>query len=322
MDFETDRNAYLYDINLNKILDINKGEKFKILAKTDSDLILSKNSYFSPVKYNEKEGYIRISDIRKPTGKSVETLNIDISSKQEGVFYGFVPGHPQEGKVVELFIKDSDNNWVFNYQNTEAQITYLGEPQWKGKGKPKTDVQIILDKSLRKDIGNDLKISLKAGNAEFVENWMIPSRAIQILGKENLSKEILRIYDLLINEKLFKKGTSAKNLALFIGTKPNNYPNAYKLNPEQKYEAYVGAEKFGEDSPAVANCYFKGEVPNIIQNFIENLTPLNPDTVNKDLEDLYLYVRGSNESRGSSFFISKENNLWEITPLWADALDI
>lgn len=322
IDFEADRDAYLYDTNLDQLSSIKKGEKFKVTAKTDSDLLVSKNSYFAPIDYNGKEVYIRISDIRKPTGKSVETLDIDVSTKKEGVFFGFIPGHPQEGKVVELFIKNSDSNWVFNYQNTKAQIVYLGEPRWKGKGKPKTDVQVILDKTLRKDIGNDLKISLKAGDLVFVENWVIPSRAIQILGKENLKQEVIRIYNLLINDKLFKKGTSAKNIALFIGTKPNSYPNAYKLNPEQKYEAYTGVEKFGENSPAVANCYFKGEVPNTIQDFIKKLTPLNFNTVSTDLEDLYLYVRGSNESRGSSFFISKDSGSWQITPQWAEVLGI
>jgi hypothetical protein len=322
MDFEVDKDAYIYDTNLDQLLNVKKGEKFKITAKTDSDLLVSKNSYFAPINYNGKEAYIRISDIRKPTGKSVETLDVNTSNKKEGVFFGFTPGHPQEGKVVELFIQDSNDNWIFNYQNTEAQIKYLGEPQWKGKGKPKTDVQIILNKTLRKDIGNDLKVSLKAGNAEFVENWVIPSRAIQILGKENLKQEVTRIYNLLINDKLFKKGTSAKNIALFIGTKPNSYPDAYKLTPEQKYEAYTGVEKFGENNPAVANCYFKGEVPNTIQDFIKKLVPLNYNTVNNDLEDLYLYVRGSNESRGSSFFISKDNDSWYITPQWIEALGI
>jgi hypothetical protein len=318
LDFESDRDASLYDKKLNKISDISKGTKFKVLATTENDLILAKNSYYSPIKLSGKQYYIRISDIRKPTGKSVESLPTDVSSKSKGVFAGFVPGHPQEGKVVELFITDSDDNWNFAYGNQKGQIMYLGEPKWKGKGKPKTDVQISLNKSLRKDIGSDLKISLKAGNAEFVENWIIPPRALQILGQNVLKQEILKILKLYNSPA--KKSTS-KNLALFISTNPNSYPSAYKLDPNQKYEAYLGAKKFGEDSPAVANCFFKGDVPDTIEKFIKSLIPLNTNTID-NLEDLYIYVRGSNESRGSSFFASRAtpDSPWKITPEWAEIL--
>ena len=99
----------------------------------------------------------------------------------------------------------------------------------------------------------------------FVENWVIPSRAIQIVGKDILKKEIVDIYNALIEGNLLKKGTTATNLALFIGTNPNSYNigsrGSYKLTPEQAYEAYLGAEKFGKNSSATANCFFKGTIP-------------------------------------------------------------
>ena len=44
----------------------------------------------------------------------------------------------------------------------------------------------------------------------------------------------------------------------------------------------------------------------------------------EELEDLYLYVRGSNESRGGSLFINRKNidSPWSINPTWQDALGI
>jgi hypothetical protein len=162
----------------------------------------------------------------------------------------------------------------------------------------------------------------------FVENWVIPSRAIQIIGKDELKKEIIDIYNELVAGTLFKKGTSATNLALFIGTNPNSYSvggrGSYKLNPKQAYEAYLGVEKFGKDSPATANCFFKGNVPNTPAEFIKELVPFTPKTVEEELEDLYIYVRGSNESRGGSLFINRENinSPWSINPAWKEALGI
>ena len=162
----------------------------------------------------------------------------------------------------------------------------------------------------------------------FVENWVIPSRAIQIIGKDELKGEIIDIYNELIAGTLFRSGTKATNLAMFIGTNPNSYSiggrGSYKLNPEQSYEAYLGIEKFGKDSPATANCFFKGNVPDTPADFIRALVPFTPQTVEDELEDLYLYVRGSNESRGGSLFINRESidSPWTINSAWKEALGI
>ena len=136
------------------------------------------------------------------------------------------------------------------------------------------------------------------------------------------------IYNELIAGTLFRSGTKATNLAMFIGTNPNSYSiggrGSYKLNPEQSYEAYLGIEKFGKDSPATANCFFKGNVPDTPADFIRALVPFTPQTVEDELEDLYLYVRGSNESRGGSLFINRESidSPWTINSAWKEALGI
>jgi len=329
MNYTADRDAVLLDIDTKTASDnISKGDEFKITIKSEDKVQQLKGGYYVPINYKGKAYLIRTTDIRKPTGKSVEPLSADLSSKEEGVFTSFTPGHPQEGQVVSLFITGTDDNWEFDYDGKKYKVEYLGEPDWSGKGKPKTDVEIVLNNAPREELGKDIRISLKAANAMFVENWVIPSRAIQILGKDELKKEIIDIYNELVAGTLFKKGTAATNLALFIGTNPNSYSiggrGSYKLNPKQAYEAYLGIEKFGKDSPATANCFFKGNVPKTPAEFIKELVPFTPSTVEEELEDLYLYVRGSNESRGGSLFINREtaDSPWSINPTWQEALGI
>jgi hypothetical protein len=329
MDYTADRDATLLNINTKEPSDkITKGDKFKITIKSEDKVQQLKGGYYVPISYKGKEYLIRTTDIHKPTGKSVEPLKTDLSTKEPGVFSSFTPGHPQEGQVVSLFIEGTDDNWEFNYDGKKFKVEHLGDPDWSGKGKPKTDVEILLNDAPRPELGKDIRVSLKASNAMFVENWVVPSRAIQILGKDELKKEVIDIYNGLIAGNLFKKGTNATNLALFIGTSPNSYSigdrGSYKLNPKQAYEAYLGVEKFGKDSPATANCFFKGNLPETPEAFIKKLVPFTPETVEKDLEDLFIYVRGSNESRGNSLFINRESvdSPWTINPTWVDALGI
>ena len=329
MSYTADRDATLLDIDTKEASDsISKGEEFKITIKSEDKVQQIKGGYYVPINYNGKDYLIRTTDIRKPTGKSVEPLAADLSSKEEGVFTSFTPGHPQEGQVVSLFIEGTDDNWEFEYNGQKFKVEYLGEPDWSGKGKPKTDVEVVLNAAPRAELGKDIRISLKAANAMFVENWVIPTRAIQIIGKDELKKEIIDIYDELIEGTLFRSGTKATNLAMFIGTNPNSYSvdgrGSYKLNPTQAYEAYLGIEKFGKDSPATANCFFKGNVPDTPADFIKALVPFTPQTVEDELEDLYLYVRGSNESRGGSLFINRESidSPWTINSAWKEALGI
>jgi len=329
MNYTADRDAILLDIDTKETSDnISKGEEFKITIKSEDKVQQIKGGYYIPINYNGKDYLIKTTDIRKPTGKSVEPLAADLSSKEEGVFTSFIPGHPQEGQVVSLFIEGTDDNWEFEYNNQKYKVEYLGEPDWSGKGKPKTDVEIVLNAAPRAKLGKDIRISLKAANAMFVENWVIPSRAIQIIGKDELKKEIIDIYNKLIEDTLFRSGTKAINLAMFIGTNPNSYSidgrGSYKLNSIQTYEAYLGIKKFGKDSPATANCFFKGNVPDTPADFIKALVPFTPQTVENELEDLYLYIRGSNESRGSSLFINRKSidSPWTINSAWKEALGI
>ena len=91
-------------------------------------------------------------------------------------------GHGQEKEIVKLLVNGSGKNYEFTYNGKLYEIERVGPPIFKGKGNPKTDVFVKLNKSIT-PYGEDLKISLKAANATFVENWMLSSRFEQILEK-------------------------------------------------------------------------------------------------------------------------------------------
>ena len=331
--YKANKNTTLFDADFNSAEEIKKGEEFNILIKNAGDLVKKGVSTYALVSFNNKKLYIKISDILKPSGKEVAKYEPEIDKSDPSVYHTFTPGHPQEKQVVELFINKSNKNWGFKYLNKLYTITYLGDPEWKGKGNPKSDVQVSFNKDLKPEIGPDFQISLKAGNAVFVENWVIPSRALQIFDADVLKKELLDIQATANRGKLFKKQSTAKNLAFFISTTPNRYTidtgtetrGSYKLPEESKYEAYTGDKKFGAESKGRANCFFKGTVPNTIEKFIKQVKPIKGNL--DQFEDLYIHFRGTNESRGGSLVfqrIEQEDGSvrYEITDLWKSALGI
>ena len=99
----------------------------------------------------------------------------------------------------------------------------------------------------------------------------------------------------------------------FVKTKPYN---SVKLDYAQEQESLSGEKKFGKDSPATANCYFKGNVPETITDLIKLLKPIS------DLkEDMGLHIRGYGAGGNSACFI-KEGEKWVINPTWKKKFDI
>jgi hypothetical protein len=309
-------------------LNIKKGEEFNIISKSELDLIKKGASKFATVKYGGKEYLINLTAINKPTGKGVEKFEPGDSKKlKAGVLHHFIPGHAQEKDVALLFQNASDENYEFEHKGKKLEVTYIGEPRGKTPGKPKTDLFVELKQSISEINSNKLKISLKAGNATFVENWTRPSRALQIFDKDKLKQEVIKIYNGIVDNTLLKKGTTTLNLAFFISTSSKTYSvegrGPLKLNDVEALEAYTATNKFGADSELTPNCFFKGNVPESISEFIDNLVPFDSGAL-KYLEDLYIHIRGSNESRGGSLFIKRESidSPWYINPDWATALGI
>ena len=327
--YSADKDATLYPLaSEDDQISIRKGEKFNILSKSEKDLTKKGSSYLAKIKYKDNEYLIRLSDINKPTGKGVEKFEPGTSKKnKEGVLHPFIPGHPQEKDVALLFQNASDENYQFDHDSSKFEINYIGEPRGKTPGKPKTDLFVELNKPVKQLGSKQLKISLKAGNATFVENWTRPERALQIFENAKLKSEVIKIYNGIVDNTLLKKGTAALNLAFFISTSSKTYSvdgrGPLKLNDEEALEAYTAASKFGADSELTPNCFFKGNVPENISDFISNLIPFDSGAL-KYLEDLYIHIRGSNESRSASLFIQRESvdSPWYINPVWINALGI
>jgi len=313
INYETEKDAPIFDKDSLEIVDnIDKGETFKILDKKESELTQKNRSYYTRIEYKGKEYYIRLSDILKPSGKEVNLIDVDIDDKiKKNVFTNFKAGHGQEKDIVKLWVEKSGKNYEFNYQDKTYEIERVGAPKFSGGGNPKTDVFVKLDKPII-PYGVDLKISLKAANATFVENWMLPSRFEQILGLEDGKKIIIDFFQKLQKDEI---GTRSPYMFWFIKTKP--YNSSYELTKEQEYEAYSGASKFGEDSEATANCYFKGEVPNTIDDLIKDLKPISELNA-----DIGLHLRGYAKGGNAACYILQEDGKWQINPIWKTKFNI
>ena len=311
IDYETEKEAILFDKEtLKQVKKIPKGEKFKILDKKESDLSKKGPSYVTNISYEGEEFLIRLSDILKPSGKQVDFVKVNLADKtKEGVFVPFKAGHGQEEQIVQLFVNTSNPDYSFNHNGKEYTIERVGAPAYKGKGNPKTDVFVKLNKGIS-PFGEDLKISLKAANATFVENWMLPTRFEQIIGKEEGKKIVLEFINKIQKGEI---GVRSDYMYWFIKSKPYN---SIELTKEQEYEAYSGADKFGKDSEATANCYFKGEVPDTIDELINYLRPI------EELDaDIGLHIRGYAKGGNAACFM-KEDGIWTINKTWIDLLGI
>ena len=95
-----------------------------------------------------------------------------------------------------VFINGTGGNWEFEHKGKEYHVKRIGEPHYKGIGNPKTDLYVELVEKLP-GYGNQLKYSLKAANATFIENWMKPERYEQIFGKAKSIRIIMDMYDKL-----------------------------------------------------------------------------------------------------------------------------
>jgi hypothetical protein len=310
-EFEADNDAPLLDVDTKEpISQIQQGENFKILDKNEDDLIKTLGSYATKIEYQGKEYYIKLKNILKPTGKQVGFVQVNLSDKnQEDVFIPFKAGHGQEEEITQLFVNGSGPDYDFEYDGKTYKILKVGAPPYKGPGNPKTDVFVQLDKPIA-PFGKDLKISLKAANATFVENWMKPDRFEQILGDSDAKSIIVDIANKLNQGQI---GVKSPYMHWFVKTKPYN---SVKLDYAQEQESLSGEKKFGKDSPATANCYFKGNVPETITDLIKLLKPIS------DLkEDMGLHIRGYGAGGNSACFI-KEGEKWVINPIWKKKFDI
>ena len=308
-DYEADRDAKLLDLTgVETDVLIKKGEKFKILDREEKDLELHRKSYTTKINYKGTEYRIPLNKILKPSGKKVDYIQVDLKNKiNPNVWKPFKGGHGHEGQIANVFINGSGGNWEFEHRGKEYHITELSSPPTpKGVGgNPKTDLYVKLAEKIS-PYGTELKYSLKADNATFIENWMKPERMEQIFGK---SKTIRIIMDMHKRLNAGEIGERSPTMHWFVKDKKNN--TGIMLNNEESTEAFSGAKKFGANHPATANCFLKGAPTNTISELLKKTYPIDKHGVKAGLQ-----IRGYGQATGSACYIKSKDGSWAVSPNW------
>ena len=291
---------------------IKKGKEVEIVGREEKTLTTNaKGTLLAHIKYKRKEYRIPLSKILKPSGKQVKPIEADITNKEDpNVFANFKAGHGHESQFVQRWINSSGTLWEFEYKGKEYRITYIGAPQTKTRGNPKTDVAIELDKKIP-GYGDKLYYSLKDENATYFENWILPVRFEQLFGRKSKAYIEDAYEQLNKNSKIGGSGYKSITVCSFVKSKPYNGP---KLNTKQNKEALSGAVKFGRND-ATANIFFAGTIPGTIEEIIDGSSTVS-DMAKK--ADLGISFRGSNEIKNSSIFIKNDEGGWDIRENWID----
>ena len=308
-DYEADRDATLLDMQgIKTDLKISKGEKFKILDRKEKDLEKFGPSYTTKINYKGKEYRLRLSDILKPSGKKVDYIKVDLKDKiNPNVWKPFKGGHGHEGQIANVFINGSGGNWEFEHKGKEYHITFLGTadvPKGVG-GNPKTDLYVKLAEKLS-PYGTELKYSLKADNATFIENWMLPARFEQIFGR---NKSIEFISEMLGRLNKGEIGGRSPTMHWFVKDGKNN--TGYDLSQKEATEVFSGANKFGKDNEATANCFLKGSPTDSISSLLDKTFPINRHGVKSGL-----HIRGYGKQTNSACYVKGRDGGWKISPTW------
>ena len=311
-DYTANKDTPLYDVNNhNKAGDIKKGSTFKILDKHEADLKKIGASYATKIKYKKLEYMIKLNAILKPSGKQVDFIQVDLKDKiNTSVWEPFKGGHGHEGQITNVFINGSGGNWEFQHGGKEYHITRIGAPSYKGPGNPKTDLYVKLDNKIG-SFGTELKISLKASNATWIENWMKPERMEQIFGKAKCKKHIKNMLKSLNDGDI---GVRSPYMHWFV--KDKGY-NSVKMTKKETLEALSGAKKFGKSAEATANCFFKGGVPAQITTLIGQLSAMSSTSQKPGL-----HIRGYGQGGNSACYEQEKNGSWKITSIWSKYFSI
>jgi hypothetical protein len=85
-----------------------------------------------------------------------------------------------EQEVVSIFQKAMENFDEIDFMKKKCKIITVGKPT-SPKGEPKTDVYILLEDTEEEKY--EIKVSIKQGNADFLENKIQANRAEQLFGQ-------------------------------------------------------------------------------------------------------------------------------------------
>ncbi|WP_447635335.1 hypothetical protein [Flavobacterium microcysteis] len=206
-----------------------------------------------------------------------------------------------ERHIVELFNKCA----FFEFEGDKYEIKVVGKPR-PSKGECKTDVYILAQEILTKK-NKEIKISIKQNDADFLENKMSYSRAIEIFGneaKDILIKSIKSVERSFLDDNLvyFHKHKRTEAKCIKIGWKfelINKYggerSGALLMSNDQKIDVYSGANlneskknaKVGNTQipdSGIANYILEVDtITHDINYYVKKLIPIEEYAVKQDL---------------------------------------
>jgi hypothetical protein len=197
----------------------------------------------------------------------------------------------------------------FNYEGSRYKIIKSGKPSPTDRGECKTDVYILSEDILTKEL-KEFKISIKQSNADFLENKISLERAKQLFGSNTsfvLTNSIKQIYSSFINDEwvlLDKKGrTEEKTIKIgwkfeICNKKQGEKSELLLLSDEQKIDVYSGTNlSEGKKNSTVNGVVINNSgisnyvlvidevttVQKSLDSFFEDLKPIEEYAVNQNL---------------------------------------
>jgi len=272
--YKVNTDCNLLDSNFQPIKSLKSETILKVLTRTKENIkMVAKRSGAIKVDIEGTIGYLKLSDVRKPTGKLRQIIDHEfLQYKETGVYEPFKADHDQEEDAIRNIIESTDDCWVGEIYGEPFQVLKLKCGQRVGRSNPKTDIQLVV-KNLYTKKRTDLRISMKASNAVFFENWMLPQRFKQVFKEETRKEEV--IDSLMAQGQIWKNGptsSTSKQMFMCIGTTCFS-KSKVELTTEEKYEAITGKIKFGKIKQAGANCVYSGITPRSLAELVENCIP-------------------------------------------------
>ena len=217
-----------------------------------------------------------------------------------------------EQKIINIFKEKKNNNEDINFMNKIWKVIKVAKPT-TSRGEPKTDVYILLEDNIGNT--NEIKISIKQSNADFLENKLQAPRAEELFGIHwsNIIKDSTES----IKEEFEKKTLIFKNKegrtekgAITLGWKFELLnKSGGKLSGNVKVsslEVYSG-QSLAEDK---RNAYINGEViqNSGVANYILIVNNEAQSNINNILESLIPIEKFSTDN-SSIYFACKALNL-------------
>ena len=168
-----------------------------------------------------------------------------------------VPFGSAEHRMLAYFERGTE----LNYKGRPVRVVFSGKPGCR-YGEPKTDIYVLVD---GRGGTEEIKISYKKSNANFLENKMGEERAEQIFGcgwRDEIRNATSKIKDKFLEKPLIYKSsyrrTQAGSITLgwkfeLLNVKSGELSAQMDMSWDQVYDTYAGTTLTGEKRDALVN---------------------------------------------------------------------